>query len=230
MVRTVTPAEARTIDRGRGYALSDYLGDHTDAGAGQQAYLVRQEAPELGAHFHEVDQFQVVVSGEGTLGRDPVGRGVVHYADAYTAYGPIRTDPAVGLAYLTMRLEPTTGINPMPQEREKRRAAGGGGEHLTCAVDDAVEPGPGARELARTRRGARVLGLRLPAGAAPDAANLPAAGRGYAVVLAGALRDGARELPAGSVVALDRPSDLAGLAADPAAGAEVAVCLFPAAG
>ncbi len=223
---TVTPAEARTVDRGHGYALSDHVGDHTDAGAGPQAYLVRQSAAELGAHFHEVDQFQVVVGGEGTLGRDPVRRGVLHYADAYTAYGPIRTDPAVGLAYVTLRLEPTTGINPMPREREKRRAAGGGGEHFTCALDGAVPPGPRARELGRTARGARALGLRLPAGAAPDADTLPASGRGYAVVLAGALSDGERQLPAGSVILLDRPAELAGLAADGVDGADVAVCLF----
>jgi hypothetical protein len=229
-VRTVTPAESRTVDRGHGFALSDYLGDHTDAGAGPQAYLVRQGTAELGAHFHEVDQFQVVVGGAGTLGREPVRRGVLHYADAYTSYGPIRTDPAVGLEYVTLRLAPTTGINPMPQEREKRRAAGGGGEHFTCALDAAAEPSTRARELAGTRGGARALALRLPAGAAPEADGLPATGRGYAVVLAGALRDGERELPTGSVVALERPAELTALVADGLTGAEVAVCLFPEAG
>ena len=229
-MRTVTPDETRTVDRGHGYALADYLGDHTDAAAGPQAYLVRQGTAELGAHFHEVDQFQVVVGGAGTLGREPVGRGVLHYADAYTSYGPIRTDPAVGLEYVTLRLEPTTGINPMPQERERRRAAGGGGEHFTCALDDTVQPGPRARELARTRRGARGLALRLPAGVSPEAEGLPASGRGYAVVLGGALRAGDRELPAGSVVALDRPGELTRLVADAVTGAELAVCLFPEAG
>lgn len=227
-MRAVTPAESRTTDRGHGYALADHLGDHTDAGAGPQAYLVRQSAPELGAHFHEVDQFQVVVDGAGTLGRDPVRRGVLHYADAYTVYGPIRTGPGGGLAYLTLRLEPTTGLNPMPAGREKRRAAGGGGEHFTCVLDDSVPAGPRARELARTRRGARALGLRLPAGAAPDPAELPATGRGYAVVLTGRLRDGDRDLPAGTVVALDRPAELGALPA--AEDAEVVVCLFAAAG
>ncbi|RBY82253.1 hypothetical protein [Blastococcus sp. TF02A-26] len=229
-MRTVTPAETRTVDRGHGYALADYLGDHGDTAAGPQAYLVRQGTAELGAHFHEVDQFQVVVGGAGTLGREAVGRGVLHYADAYTSYGPIRTDPAVGLEYVTLRLEPTTGINPMPQEREKRRAAGGGGEHFTCALDPTAEPGTRARELARTRRGARALAMRLPAGAAAEADGLPATGRGYAVVIAGALRDGDRVLPAGSVVALDRPAELGGLVADDATGAELAVCLFPEAG
>ncbi|WP_029432858.1 hypothetical protein [Blastococcus sp. URHD0036] len=229
-MRTVTPSETRTVDRGHGYALSDYLGDHTDAGAGPQAYLVRQGTAELGAHFHEVDQFQVVVGGAGTLGREPVGRGVLHYADAYTAYGPIRTDPAVGLEYVTLRLEPTTGINPMPEERAKRRAAGGGGEHFTCALDGTAQPGTRARELARTRRGARALALRLPPGATPEAEGLPASGRGYAVVLGGALRDGGRELPAGSVLALDRPGELTRLVADGTTGAELAVCLFPEAG
>ena len=40
-------------------------------------------------HFHQADQFQVVVAGRGMLGDHELRDGAVHYTDAYSAYGPI---------------------------------------------------------------------------------------------------------------------------------------------
>ena len=40
-------------------------------------------------HFHQADQFQVVVAGHGMLGDREFSDGAVHYTDAYSAYGPI---------------------------------------------------------------------------------------------------------------------------------------------
>ena len=70
-MRTVTPAETSPVVRGHAgarYVMTDYLGSHTAVAPGEQAYLVQQEAAELRAHFHEVDQFQVVVGGAGSIG------------------------------------------------------------------------------------------------------------------------------------------------------------------
>jgi hypothetical protein len=67
------------------------------------AFLVEQDPGEVAnAHFHQADQFQVVVAGEGTLGTHKVRPVSVHFAGAYTAYGPIRAD-AAGLSYFTLR-------------------------------------------------------------------------------------------------------------------------------
>ena len=67
------------------------------------AFLVEQDPGEVAnAHFHQADQFQVVVAGEGTLGRHAVRPVSVHFAGAYTAYGPIHAG-AAGLAYFTLR-------------------------------------------------------------------------------------------------------------------------------
>lgn len=128
-MKTFSPeqAHARVVGHeGSRYVMSDYFGSHTAVGDGPQAYLVRQESPELRAHFHEVDQFQVVLDGVGKLGRDDARRGTLHYTDGFTTYGPIVTDPAVGLSYLTLRKTPTTGLNYMPEEREKRARERGG--------------------------------------------------------------------------------------------------------
>lgn len=67
------------------------------------AFLVEQDAGEVAnAHFHQVDQFQVIVGGEGTMGTHAVRPFCVHFAGAYTAYGPIHAGPA-GVTYFTLR-------------------------------------------------------------------------------------------------------------------------------
>ena len=67
------------------------------------AFLVEQDAGEVAnAHYHQTDQFQVLVAGDGTLGTHAVQPISVHFAGAYTAYGPIRAG-ADGLTYFTLR-------------------------------------------------------------------------------------------------------------------------------
>jgi hypothetical protein len=67
------------------------------------AFLVEQDPGDVAnAHFHQADQFQVVVAGEGTLGTHAVRPVAVHFAGAFTAYGPIRAG-AAGLTYFTLR-------------------------------------------------------------------------------------------------------------------------------
>jgi hypothetical protein len=50
-------------------------------------------------HFHQANQFQVFVEGDGFLGKTPVREVTVQYADAYTPYGPIVAGPH-GVAYM----------------------------------------------------------------------------------------------------------------------------------
>ncbi len=67
------------------------------------AFLVEQDPGEVAnAHYHQADQFQVVVAGEGTLGTHAVHPVAVHFAGAHTPYGPIRAG-AAGLTYFTLR-------------------------------------------------------------------------------------------------------------------------------
>ena len=67
------------------------------------AFLVEQ-APDtaFSAHFHQADQFQVVAGGAGSLGRHGVRTGSVHYANAYSPYGPVAAGHE-GLDYFTLR-------------------------------------------------------------------------------------------------------------------------------
>ena len=54
------------------------------------------------SHFHAVNQFQVVVDGQGTLGKRAVHPRTVHYTNGYTGYGPLCAGVA-GLAFFTFR-------------------------------------------------------------------------------------------------------------------------------
>ncbi|MDB5860774.1 MAG: hypothetical protein JWQ76_4463 [Ramlibacter sp.] len=64
---------------------------------------------ELLPHFHRQNQFQLFVEGEGTIGQAPLGPVTVHYAGAYTGYGPIHSGDA-WLKYFTIRSTFDTGI------------------------------------------------------------------------------------------------------------------------
>jgi hypothetical protein len=86
---------------------------------GPQAHLAIQgsKTTPLPTHFHGVDQFQVFVHGGGMVGRHRVRRGVVHYADADTVYGPLSPGDE-GMAYLTLRPTHDPGASFMPDARD----------------------------------------------------------------------------------------------------------------
>jgi hypothetical protein len=74
-----------------------------------QVYVVEMDAnSDLAPHFHQVDQFQIVVSGNGTFGRKAVAPIALHYADHHTAYGPINAGVG-GLSYFTIRARSDPG-------------------------------------------------------------------------------------------------------------------------
>lgn len=211
----VAPAQSRTILRtteSGDFLMSDYLGEHSDGSAtgGFQAYLVGQKAEKLRPHYHEVDQFQVVLDGSGRLGRHAIGAGTVHYSDAYTVYGPIFADAPDGLSYFTLRLDPAAGLNYMPESRVKGETRAG--EHFTCAIDDVAGETGKLDLLARTRRGAAAFGVALDLGGVLTADALAeCVGRGYAVVLSGSVAFGDRTLPSGSLIPFESAVALEGL-------------------
>jgi hypothetical protein len=67
------------------------------------AFLVEKTAHAMvPPHFHEVNQFQVIVAGYGKLGKQDVQPFTMHYTNSYTGYGPIQAD-AEGIAFFTLR-------------------------------------------------------------------------------------------------------------------------------
>jgi len=72
----------------------------------------------LQTHYHLVDQFQVIVQGDGYMGMHKLGFGAVHFARAHTPYGPTRYGDAEGLGFLTLRAHVDQGAHYMPESRD----------------------------------------------------------------------------------------------------------------
>jgi rubredoxin len=76
------------------------------------------------AHFHLRDQFQLVVHGEFKLGRHALSPYCIHFARAYTPYGPLIPDARNGgdYTFIVMRAHRDAGAQYVATEREQLRA------------------------------------------------------------------------------------------------------------
>lgn len=197
-----------------------------------QSHLVEQPpASVIPAHFHEVDQFQVIVEGTGKLGRHDVRPIAVHYAGGHTAYGPIVAG-AGGLAYFTLRRDLDPGAQFLPGARDRLKRAV---RRLLLATD--VDPTPvtklgGVGSVSRESvldeqtDGAAGWIMRVGAhgrSAGPD----PASGGGqYHVVVGGALVHEGISLPRLSCLFLSSTESPLAITAGPE-GLELLMLQFP---
>lgn len=108
------------LPNGTGYYKGEYIeGAESEASGLPHAFLIEQDAnTTILSHFHRQNQFQVIVGGGGSLGRHDVKPLLVHYAGAYTGYGPIVCGPQ-GVQYLTLRPRYDPGAQFMPEARER---------------------------------------------------------------------------------------------------------------
>jgi len=166
-----------------------------------QAFLVENTPHRLlRTHFHDVDQFQVIVSGDGTLGKHPVRPYSMHFARAHTPYGPI-TAGDKGLAWLTIRARrDADGAQFLPEKREQLEQAAGrnpwqisqDSEFLDFDGDVSLRPVPGIRD----DRGLGAYSLRMKPHATTSTPDPSGTGGQYLIVLRGSLkRDGKKQRP-----------------------------------
>ena len=88
------------------------------------AFLVEQDpGSTASAHYHQANQFQLVVDGHATMGTHEVRPVTVHFAGAHTAYGPIRASNDAGVHYFTLRnsFDPGARFMTMPENRAALR-------------------------------------------------------------------------------------------------------------
>lgn len=197
-------------------------------------FLVEQGAETLvQAHFHAANQWQVVVGGEGELGRHHVAPVAIHYTNAFSSYGPLRAGPE-GLHYFTLRNGYDPGARYVPDSahemrgrpRKFREAKAEAGPPATAA-DLAALPAPDCTVLVPMEAdGLAAWRHRLPPGASltgPD----PTEGEGqYWIVTAGTLALDGQDLPPLSC-AFVFPEDGPAQAAAGQGGAEVLVLQYP---
>jgi len=113
------PRIERTLPNGHFAWRTDFIKRPEDKSIDTpMAFLAEGSAHRvLRAHFHTVDQFQVMYNGSGTLGKHPAAPGVVHFSRAYTPYGPI-TYSDKGLGFITLRAHRDPGAQYMPESRD----------------------------------------------------------------------------------------------------------------
>jgi hypothetical protein len=98
------------------------------------AFLVEKESGAVvHPHFHQADQFQVIVQGSGRLGVHDVASVAVHYTGAYSAYGPIVAADG-GVSWFTLRNAWDPGARYLPEHRRQLREARARHQHreATC--------------------------------------------------------------------------------------------------
>ena len=114
----------RVFNSGEFHGFTDYLIDPVaDSCYTPQAFLVHQQPGwVLRTHYHQQEQFQVVVRGGGSLGRHRLKALSVHYASRESGYGPLIAGPD-GLDYLTLRSCADPGAQYLPESRQNMRSA-----------------------------------------------------------------------------------------------------------
>ena len=139
-------------------------------------------------HFHQADQFQVVVAGRGMLGDHELRDGAVHYTDAYSAYGPIVAGKQ-GIWWFTLRNRWDRGARYMPAEREVLNAGRDRHQHweLTTEAMPAAILGElcGATAISCCPVSKRKMGWRAGATGYRLAPRLPGARRALALANSG---------------------------------------------
>ena len=189
----------RASSNGTQFWLTTYIGaNRYTTGAAEppgpgtvypMAFLVEQDPDEVvGAHYHQADQFQVMVEGGGRLGTHDVEPGAVHFAGAYTAYGPLRAG-GQGLHYFTLRngWDPGARYMEFPENRATLRTLPRQHREMVGTCEPSVD-------------GMCTHSYRLSPGDPIDGPD-PAGGAGqFWVVLAGSMMLADRTLPARSCV------------------------------
>src|SRR5215212_5024556 len=84
-----------------------------------QAFMVEYDPNRVSrAHFHAVDQFQIIVDGKGRIGRHELTPYSVHFARAFTPYGPLVAS-GEGMTFLTLRRSRDAGAQRLPEAKPK---------------------------------------------------------------------------------------------------------------
>lgn len=206
MIITASAAHGRERRRhlrlpdGFEYHKSEWMECGQDPVLSPTVFLVEQfPGARLVTHFHGQNQFQVFVDGSGTIGPHALGPVVVHYAGAYTGYGPIVAG-AQGLSYFTIRSVFEQGAMVLPEKRDMMRRGPKRQFHTdpippasaaelagleAVVVDDLVADQPD---------GVAVRRIRMPPGQASVALD-PSLGWGqFSIVIAGSLEHDGRAL------------------------------------
>jgi quercetin dioxygenase-like cupin family protein len=221
----ITPGDKvawkETLNAGQRGRVASYIGTAGALAPGPQAFLV-EIGGTIEPHFHDVDQFQVVVYGKGRLGKKALAPISIHYADAFTPYGPIISDD--GLAYFTLRLAASAGFFAMPGSGDKRKYRQGRNISWAPGGDVSIAYEGGEKD-GGPEDGLSMRTFVLSAG--ERWTTPPSDGGGqYFIVFKGSVTHGAEVLGEMSLIYID-PGDAAAAFVAGGEGAQVVLLQFP---
>ncbi len=207
---------------------SDYIGTPGIIDAGPQAFLVERPYPKarIDPHFHDIDQFQIVVGGFCRMGKKSAHPVTYQYADAYTPYGPI-VGAEKGFSFFTLRPIASGGFFAMPGNRHNMPCQAG---RNLAGQFDLDKPRPAAGEVVRDHLmppqddGVNAVGLRLGPGARASGLTSDAGGQYYLVCDGEVIHEG-RAMPRHSLIHVEPGESPPDLTAS-GAGANVLVLQF----
>lgn len=223
-------AEVREVVSGNGERrkVTDYL---TGTGRPQAFMVTMGPGARVPAHFHRIDQYQLLLGGGGARYKGaelPSGTLTIHYADAFSTYGPIEAGAEAPMEFYTLRAFTDMFIAYMPEERDKLPATGRHRNiHVTVQTgDDAALGRPGREALiAETQDGLAAWRATLRA-AQPVQSGPPAGAGQYCYVIAGSVLAAGTELGPRSLAWLPPGSPTDGAAAGPD-GCDLLFLQFP---
>jgi rubredoxin len=154
-------------------------------------------------HFHDVDQFQIFVSGGGSVGRHAIAPFQVHFARKHTPYGPIVGNEQ-GFGFFTLRAQHDPGAQYLPEHREKLEKVDARQPwHLTRAVKFPKPAGAIAIqpiEDIKDERGLAAHALSMTPHAEATAPDASDSNGQFIVVLGGSLQHEGKEHKATTVI------------------------------
>lgn len=196
------------------------------------AFLVEQDpGSTASAHYHQQDQFQLVVAGHALVGRHQVRPLTVHFSGAHTAYGPIQASQDDGVSYFTLRngFDPGARFMSMPENRLALRGIPGRRHREAVAGPLAAPTAPVETLLGPEPDGMAAWRYTLAAGESVTGADPATGGGQYWVVTGGCLTHNGETLP-GMSCAFVHPDEPPFQAAAGPEGLEVVAMQFPARG
>ncbi|MGE4243114.1 hypothetical protein [Ramlibacter sp.] len=209
---------------------SEWIDRGAAEGVTPTVFMVEQPPDSLLVpHFHRENQYQLFVEGGGTIGRSPLSPVTVHYAGAYTGYGPLLSGPD-GVKYFTIRAAFDTGALTLDESRAEM--ARGPKRHATSnAIDlSSADDLRSRKQLAREAVIAPQDGMGAILFRLPPNARLPVESLGPSVGQFVFVLNGAVKAPHATLHAWDNffvpdgePCELAATAA----GAEVVALHVP---
>ena len=200
-------AEIKEIVRKDGVGRRcDYFGTSGQITMAPQGFLV--ERPYANAridpHFHDVDQFQVIVAGYGHIGKKEVRPVTFQYADAYTPYGPIVAQDD-GISFFTLRNVASGGHFSMPGSKHLMPCRAG--RNIAAVFEQDQTPPAAGQSFCEVLMegqvdGVDAIGIRLGSNAVADGLQNDGGGQYYLVCAGSVVVDG-KPLPKNSVIRID---------------------------